>query len=58
MIRLISSMPDFFAHNGKAAVNRGEAFGCSCARCARSVSAPFGYERGLIWCLYCGMDDV
>ncbi|HEU4683679.1 MAG TPA: hypothetical protein VFS39_04185, partial [Nitrospira sp.] len=37
-------------------VRRGEAIGCACGRCGREVSAPFGYERSLVWCLYCGID--
>ena len=57
MLRLVSSAPDFFAHAGDAPVRRGEGFGCHCARCGRTISAPFGYERKLVWCLYCGMDE-
>lgn len=55
-LTLASVVPDFFAHNGQAAVKRGEGFGCNCAKCGRDIAAPFGYERALIWCLYCGMD--
>jgi len=57
VLRLVSSAPDFFAHAGDAPVRRGEGFGCHCARCGRTISAPFGYERKLVWCLYCGMDE-
>lgn len=56
MLTIVASMPDFFAHAGHGAVRRGEAFGCCCGRCGRAVSAPFGFEKALIWCLYCGMD--
>lgn len=49
-------MPEFFAHAGDAAVRRGEGFGCFCGRCSRTISAPFGFEGQLIWCLYCGID--
>lgn len=55
-LRIVSSHPDFFGHDGRTAVSDGEAFGCNCAKCGREVSAPFGYEGKLIWCLYCGMD--
>lgn len=57
MLALVSSVPDFFAHQGRQPVRFGIGFGCNCARCGREVSAPFGYERALIWCLYCGMDE-
>ena len=57
MLKLVSSVPDFFAHRGAGGVIEGKGFGCSCAKCARDVSAPFGYERSLIWCLYCGMEE-
>lgn len=56
MLKLVSSVPDFFAHQGRQPVREGLGFGCNCARCGRAVSAPFGYEGKLIWCLYCGMD--
>lgn len=56
MLRLAASVPDFFAHAGDGAVRRGEAFGCWCARCGRGVSAPRGFEKALVWCLYCGME--
>ena len=56
MLTLATSVPDFFAHAGDGPVRRGEAFGCWCARCGRAVSAPFGFEKALIWCLYCGME--
>lgn len=55
MLTLVSSVPDFFAISGLGAVREGVGFGCSCARCGREVSAPFGYERAHVWCLYCGM---
>lgn len=54
-LRLVHSRPDFFGINGDLAVRTGEGFGCTCAECGRAISAPFGYERKLIWCLYCGM---
>lgn len=56
MLKLASSHPDFFAHSGRSAVKHGEAFGCNCAKCGRDVSAPFGFEGKMIWCLYCGME--
>lgn len=56
-MRIVHSAPEFFAHQGDAPVKHGEAFGCRCARCAREVSAPFGFERQVIWCLYCGIDE-
>jgi len=56
MMRLVHSTPEFFAHAGDAPVRRGEGFGCICGNCEREISAPFGFERQLIWCLYCGMD--
>lgn len=56
MLRLVSSAPDFFAHNGDKALRHGDGFGCQCARCGRSICAPYGFERKLIWCLYCGME--
>ncbi|MFN4168113.1 MAG: hypothetical protein ACK4HD_07395 [Pannonibacter phragmitetus] len=55
MLKLVSSVPDFFAHQGRWPVREGLGFGCNCAKCGREVSAPFGYEGKLIWCLYCGM---
>ena len=54
--RLVSQTPDFFALGGSKAVFSGQGFGCRCAKCDRQISAPFGYERRLIWCLYCGME--
>ncbi len=55
-MRLAHSAPEFFAHSGDAAVRVGEGFGCTCGHCGREISAPFGFERQLIWCLYCGME--
>ena len=55
-MRLVHSTPEFFAHAGDAPVKSGEGFGCVCGECNREISAPFGFERQLIWCLYCGMD--
>lgn len=55
-MKLIHSAPEFFAHGGRSAAKRREGFGCFCAECGREVSAPFGYERRLVWCLYCGME--
>lgn len=57
MLKLVSSLPDFYAHSGDAAVSRGEGFGCSCAKCGRNVTAPFGFERTVVWCLYCGIEE-
>lgn len=57
MLRIVSSRPDFFAINGNLAVREGAGFGCYCAQCGRAVSAPFGYEKRLIWCLYCGLEE-
>ena len=54
-MRIAAEMPDFFGMRGDDAVQLGQGFGCRCARCDREISAPFGYERKLIWCLYCGM---
>lgn len=56
MLKIVSSVPDFFAISGNAAVQLGEGFGCFCANCGRTISAPFGYEQKLVWCLYCGME--
>ncbi|PWJ81573.1 hypothetical protein C7441_110105 [Pseudaminobacter salicylatoxidans] len=55
-LQIVHSAPEFFAHSGHAAVERGEGFGCFCAECDRELSAPFGFEGRLIWCLYCGME--
>lgn len=55
-LKIVASMPDFFAHAGDGALRDKAGFGCFCARCGRAVSAPFGYEKALIWCLYCGID--
>lgn len=55
-MKLVASVPDFFAHSGDAAVIDGEGFGCTCGRCGMGISAPFGFEGKLIWCLYCGID--
>lgn len=55
-LRLVHSAPEFFSFSGRAPVKRGEAFGCICARCEREISAPFGFDGMLVWCLYCGMD--
>lgn len=55
-MKIVASTPDFYAHDGNAAVERGEGFGCDCARCGRKVAAPFEYQGKLIWCLYCGME--
>jgi len=52
----VSSIPDFFALRGDGAVRLGQGFGCACAKCDKSISAPFGFERALVWCLYCGME--
>lgn len=57
MMRPVHSAPEFFAHSGDAPATRGEGFDCFCARCRREISAPFGFERQVIWCLYCGMDE-
>lgn len=57
MLKIVASRPDFFGINGDLAVREGAGFGCSCARCGRDISAPFGYERRLIWCLYCGLEE-
>ncbi len=56
MLKLASSVPEFFAFSGKDPVKRGEAFGCNCAKCNREISAPFEFQGQLIWCLYCGME--
>lgn len=55
-LRLVVSTPDFFAFAGDAEVRTRKSFGCACGRCGRKVSAPFGFERSLIWCIYCGME--
>lgn len=55
-MQIVASFPDFFAMSGRDPVSYGIAFGCTCARCHRDVSAPFGLEGKLIWCLYCGME--
>lgn len=55
-VRIIASVPEFFGHAGDAAVRDRAGFGCYCANCRRAVSAPFGYEGTLIWCLYCGVE--
>lgn len=57
MLRLAAEVPDFFAINGDLAVRLGQGFGCECANCGRKISAPHGYERKLVWCLYCGMKE-
>lgn len=56
MLKLVSSHPEFFGFSGRSAVKRGEGIGCNCAKCGREISAPFGYETELVWCLYCGME--
>lgn len=55
-MRLVSSSPEFFAHDGLMPAERGEGFGCHCAKCEREISAPFEMQGELIWCLYCGMN--
>lgn len=55
-IRAIPSQPAFFAHQGKAAVERGEGFGCQCAICQRDIAAPHSFQGRVIWCIYCGME--
>lgn len=56
ILELVYSHPDFFGFSGRSAAQNGEGFGCNCANCAREVTAPFGYEDKLVWCLYCGME--
>lgn len=56
LLKLASSLPEFFATSGRDAVRRGEGFGCLCAKCGREIAAPFGFERQVIWCLYCGLE--
>ncbi|MFG1270775.1 hypothetical protein V5F40_22755 [Xanthobacter sp. DSM 14520] len=55
-LKLASSMPEFYAIAGRDAARRGDGFGCLCAKCGREIAAPFGFERQLIWCLYCGLE--
>lgn len=57
MLTVASSSPEFFAIHGKGAVLEGVGFGCQCAKCDCEISAPFGYEAKLVWCLYCGMAE-
>lgn len=56
MLKLVSSVPDFFGFDGRSAASNGEGIGHTCAKCAREVTAPFRYENKLVWCLYCGME--
>lgn len=56
MVKLVASMPEFYAYLGRAPVRRGEGFGCFCSKCGRDVAAPFGFEGREIWCLYCGIE--
>ena len=55
-LKLVHSTPEFFAHRGVDAVDRGEGFGCSCAECGLEIAAPWTMRDKLIWCLYCGME--
>jgi hypothetical protein len=57
VLRLISISPDFFAQSGRGAILERIGFGCCCGKCNRAISAPFGYEKKLVWCLYCGMEE-
>lgn len=56
-LKLASSVPEFYAASGRDAVRRGEGFGCLCAKCRIEITAPFGFERRVIWCLYCGLEE-
>lgn len=48
--------PEFFALSGAGAVDSGEGFGCECAVCGRSISAPHRFQGRVVWCLYCGLE--
>lgn len=55
-LAIVASFPDWFGILGREPVKRGEGFGCTCAKCGLEITAPWGFERRLLWCLYCGMD--